>query len=177
MNTLSLSVSTQNMKALARYETTLKDLALSSGLLDEEYQKGLSLDLHFEGTFPFSLNDLAKALQNLARKNPDIDGFYYDWYLPLSDHAGIFSLPQNRQSVPDRWRDDFPLPVCEEICFRRIWSALSASWQKAGPEASFRDAIPVEDLLSDIQSPFRRQTDLDLFGGGSRGFHPVLRGP
>ena len=130
----------QQLRAIARYETTFKDI------LDAQAPSGDGNGVHILGRYFYTLDDFLAALKNIRDKDPKAADFQTYWITPIRDGATHFS----RNCLAGGPSSDAP----EDKLFRKAWNVLTAI-PADDPDAKISDtgAMPkIDAAIAEIEA-------------------------
>ena len=104
----------QQLRAIARYETTFKDI------LDAQGPSGDGNGVHILGRYFYTLDDLLAALKNIRDKDPKAADFQTYWITPIRDGATHFS--RNCLAIP---ADDPDAKISDTGAMPKIDAAIA----------------------------------------------------
>ena len=131
-HTERIVLTTVQMKQIARYELTFKELIEKSVFED--------IDVICPESYQYTLEDLTIAIRNLKEKDPTIYDFGEYWFYPLQNLEDAFGLDRARgylEDVDDRPKDlklYRNLPVSDSYWFDDVWCQLDDAWSYAEDE-------------------------------------------
>lgn len=135
--------SLKDMKRIARYEITFRDLADES-LFNTEYVT--------EGVYPFTLEDLACALKNLREKNPFLHEFGEVWYYPLTLLNEWFAIEKACTVSEDNpYAEYAPLKWSDAEYFREIWDELDEVWTLCDPDSRISEVMNLDEWIAECE--------------------------
>ena len=149
MDEKKIILSVEQMKQIARYEITFKDIMGEGG-----YEDG---QIICPEVYKFTLSDLCKALKGIKDADPTIKDFGEYWMYPISMMRDAFGLnesdgkPKNFD-VPDELKGYPGLTVSESSEFEYIWWHLEDAWEDFDDEDHISDAWDLNLLIPEVET-------------------------
>ncbi len=122
MSDRQIKITGEQMRAVARYETTVSEIA--------DFKNNSEVDVIFEQPFQITLDDVLEAVKNIEAKNPLVKELCDEWIYPLVIAESVFGITEACEAEEDdsgQKKENGPLdvlPVTEAAMFREIWFKL-----------------------------------------------------
>lgn len=132
-NTIMLSI--EQMRQIARYEITFKDLIDGS-----EHEEG---NIICSGVYVFTLDDLYHTVKALKENDPTVKEFGEDWFYPITKLSAAFDLEracgyaEGGEDVPEALKGYPELRVTDSDYFKMVWWNLEDAWENYDDEEGF----------------------------------------
>lgn len=144
-----ITLTREQMKQLARYEITFKDLC--NGIPLESY------GIICPEVYTYTLDDLTHALKNMRRSDPTVGEFGDYWYYPINAMDVEWDLCRARGLLLDE--DDRPealkiyqgLSLSDSAQFDSVWWEFEFAWNDYGDEEALVTALDIDSLLKDLK--------------------------
>lgn len=140
-----ITLTTEQMRQLARYEITFKDI-----LKDEPFQKE---NIVCPQVYHFTLDDLYAALKELKEANPALKEFGEYWYDPLTKLSASFGIDrgwveyEDYDDIPDSLKGYPGLNVSDNGHFDAIWWRMDDIWEYYDDEERMSDAFDFDENI------------------------------
>lgn len=148
-----IEISAEEMRRIARYEDTFRDVF--SGAEPEK--------IEFPEIYHYSLEDLYLAVKALKEKNPAVREFGEDWFYPFAQFAGAFDLINmlSDENACDTEQESFAPPQMDRVYFQNIWWALEYAWESSPDDMRLKDAMDLDPILSEVELYFKNKKRLE----------------
>ena len=101
MTEQTITLTTAQMKQIARYEITFRDVMNESGFQDGS--------IVCPEVYTFTLDDLYQAIKNMKAADPDVNAFGEYWFYPITQLSESFDL-ERAQGFVDEDEDSEVIP-------------------------------------------------------------------
>lgn len=124
-------LSTAQMKQIARYELTFKEIISGSKFKDG--------NILCPNVYTFTLDDLYHAIKNMKTADPAVSEFGEYWFYPITQLAEAFDLERaqgyadDESDVPDDMKGFPGLIISESTRFNMLYMGLSSVTPLASP--------------------------------------------
>lgn len=124
-------LSTAQMKQIARYELTFKEIISGS-----KFEGG---NILCPRVYTFTLDDLYHAIKNMKTADPAVSEFGEYWFYPITQLAEAFDLERaqgyadDESDVPDDMKGFPGLIISESTRFNMLYMGLSSVTPLASP--------------------------------------------
>lgn len=149
-----IALTSEQMRELARYEFTFKDIIVAN-----EYGDG---EVVFPEPYTFQLEDLLYTLQNLQRANPTVYDFGEYWYCPIDSSREDFDLDtamgygENVEDTQDT-KELCGYPFTDSMMFNEIWDQLEAAWRDHEDEELMGDILDLDAMVYALRIHFENK--------------------
>lgn len=151
----TFTISAAQLRQIARYEITFKDIFGDAG-----FHIG---NIVCPEPYSYSLEDLHQALKNLQASDPLMEEFGKDWFYPITQLSDAFGFPQIYASIHDpalisdaakTWPG---LQVTDGQWFVTAWRELDHAWTAYTDSARLSDMLGLDLLLADLDQYFENR--------------------
>ena len=149
----TIILTTDKMKQIARYEITFQDI-----MDDADFKEG---SITCPEVYPFTLDDLYHALQNMKAADPDMYEFGEYWFYPITQLSDRFDLDRaegldddEAESIPDSMKGYPGLNRFDSDWFYLVWQYLDSCWTDCEDDDRLSKGIDFDAILSDLDRYF-----------------------
>lgn len=141
MEEKKIILSVEQMKQIARYEITFKDILGENG-----YEDG---QIICPEVYKFTLSDLYQALKRLKDADPTIREFGDYWIYPINMMDEAFGFDQEEE-LPEEYKGYLGLRLSDSEYFDDMWWTLEEAWEDFDGEEHLSEALDMDELISDF---------------------------
>ncbi|MGN0194429.1 MAG: hypothetical protein ACI39G_04915 [Pseudoramibacter sp.] len=150
----TITLTTAQMKQIARYEITFKNILDGSSFEDGR--------IVCPEVYPFTLDDLYRAVQNMKAADPTVNAFGEYWFYPITQLSDAFDLDRaqgfddgdERVRVPNATEGYLGLNLTDSSWFYTLWSELEGCWIDCDDETRLSELLNYDAVLSDLDRYF-----------------------
>ena len=152
MSDKKLIITPEQMRHIARYEITFKDVLCGADIDDVCFV--------CPEMYTFTLYDLYYAIMALKEADPDVREFGKYWFYPITEHAESFKLnhaqgyESDDDGVPEDMKGYPGLLVSDFLKFRRCWWLLEYACENFDDESPLSEILAFDTLLTDFEKYF-----------------------
>lgn len=145
----TITLTTAQMKQIARYEITFKDILDGAGFEDGS--------IVCPEVYSFTLDDLYHAIRNMKEADPDIKEFGENWFYPISQLSEAFDLDRacgdldDFDDVPESMKGYPGLNVSDSDYFENLWYDLEDAWEEQVNETHLSEIFDFDAIISDFE--------------------------
>lgn len=147
-------LSTAQMKQIARYELTFKEI-----ISDSKFEDGTILCLN---VYTFTLDDLYHAIKNMKTADPAVSEFGEYWFYPITQLAEGFDLERaqgyadDESDVPDDMKGFPGLIISESTRFNMLWWDLESAWvdSDGDTDVHLSEFLDYDKIIEDLERFF-----------------------
>ena len=149
MEEKKIILSVEQMKQIARYEITFKDILGEEGYVDGQ--------IICPEVYKFTLTDLCQALKRLKDADPTSKELGDHWIYPINMISDAFGFDKADDKpddfdVPDELKGYPGLTVSEAAEFEYIWWELEGAWEDFEDEDHLSDALDLDPLIREVET-------------------------
>ena len=148
MSDNKITLSTAQMRRIARYEMTFKDI------IDEaSFGEG---DIVCPDVYSITLEDLYHAIKALKGSDPTVKDFGEYWFYPITRLSEAFDLDracgdQENSDDEAESKKGFPgLMVSDSDYFSDVWWELENAWEDSDDEIHLSEIIDFDAMIADL---------------------------
>lgn len=146
-----MTVGTDLMRQIARYEITFKDLIDGSGFADG--------DIVCPDVYTFTLDDLYHAIKSLQHADPTVKEFGENWFYPIEQLSHAFDLDRacgftDDDDVPTEMKGYPGLNVSDSDHFKMLWWELENAWEDYGGETRLSEILDFDAIIANLDRYF-----------------------
>lgn len=151
MTDQTITLNTAQMKQIARYEITFKDILDGAG-----FEEGCIV---CPEVYSFTLDDLYHAVTNMKAADPDVREFGDNWFYPISQLSEAFDLDRAQGLLDDEVEYDsikgYPgLNLTDSDWFAVLWQEFEDCWIDCEDETKLSEFLNYDEILSDLDRYF-----------------------
>lgn len=155
MTEQTITLTTAQMKQIARYEITFRDVMNESGFQDGS--------IVCPEVYTFTLDDLYQAIKNMKAADPDVNAFGEYWFYPITQLSESFDLEraqgfvdedEDSEVIPESMKGYPGLNVSDSAWFYMLWLELENCWMDCEDETRLSEFLDYDGILSDLDRYF-----------------------